>query len=165
MFVSSSALFPLCLLFSPSCFPRCLILLCVVVNSCSSYEVISHMVSVYFAGNGNCSLPKKTPLRQLPSFTLSPSFPLRIFSLQFPSFYRCSLLLSPPSSLLLCPPSSSLSPHLLLCFFPSLMRFIFSSKCLEMTKCLGPSQLINQTDSGVAFLPFFRHFKKPTELH
>lgn len=68
--------------FFPSLLQGYIIYVCVVVNSCSSYEVISHMVSVYFASNGNCSLPK-TPLSLLPNSPLSLSFPPPLFSLQF----------------------------------------------------------------------------------
>ena len=90
---------------------------CVIVNSCSSYEVISHMVSVYFASNGNCSLPKNAPplpprASQLPP--LARLFLLFIFS----SLISSLLLFHPPLALILLPrrppltfPSSSSLLH------------------------------------------------------
>lgn len=66
---------------------------CTVVKSCSSYEVISHMVSLYFACNGKCSLPE-TPLCQLPTLVLLLTF-LCVYSPSFFLFHPFALILFP----------------------------------------------------------------------
>lgn len=93
-----SVLFLLLLLyFTPLCFWQSQISLCVcvctVVKSCSSYEVISHMVSLYFACNGKCSLPE-TPLCQLPTLVLLLTF-LCVYCPSFSLFHPFALILFP----------------------------------------------------------------------